>query len=286
MRLALASPPMSESLWSNLLCPDLADLAAYTTAEGPFDVRLDANECPSVFAPEALAELGRAMTVSSPNRYPDGRVTELRRAIADRCGAHPDEVVVGTGSDEVIAMILTALNQPQGSSLVPTVMIPTPTFVMYKQSARARGFKVIDVPLDPAYDLDVGAMIRGIEFARPNVVFVASPNSPTSTLMSSDRLATVIEAAKDALVVVDEALHRLSPRSNSSFAPATPTWPSSARSRRSASPRCAWAGCSGLPRSCMKSTRCASPTTCPCHPNRARPLSCVPWARSSIASAI
>ena len=176
-------------------------------------MRLDANECPALYSPDALAELARAMTLSEPNRYPDGRVNELRSAIADRCDAHADEILVGAGSDEVIAMILTALNRPRNNAPAPTAMIPTPTFVMYKQSARVRGFKVIDVPLDAAYDLDADAMIRGIAFARPNVIFIASPNSPTSALLARDRIESVIEAAHDALVVIDEAYIDFAPRS-------------------------------------------------------------------------
>ena len=48
-------------------------------------------------------------------------------------------------------------------------------------------------------------MTRGIELLRPNVVFIASPNNPTGNRMSEARLAEVIEAADDALVVLDEA---------------------------------------------------------------------------------
>jgi histidinol-phosphate aminotransferase len=76
---------------------------------------------------------------------------------------------------------------------------------MYRVTARTHGWKAVEVPLDPAWDLDVGAMTRAVELMRPNVVFVASPNNPTGNRMSDDRLAALLEAARDALVVVDEA---------------------------------------------------------------------------------
>jgi histidinol-phosphate aminotransferase len=76
---------------------------------------------------------------------------------------------------------------------------------MYRVTARVHGHKPVEVPLDARWDLDVGAMGRAVEVARPNVVFVASPNNPTGNRMSDDRVAAVLEAARDALVVVDEA---------------------------------------------------------------------------------
>jgi histidinol-phosphate aminotransferase len=204
---------MPESRFASLLCPDLAELQSYEPRAGSFDVRLDANEPPALLPPEAAAELARALAPTSFHRYPDARALELRRAIADRCDASPDEVLAGVGSDEVIALLLTALARPQGKNPAPTIVTPAPTFVMYRLSARARGFKVVEVPLDAAWDLDVATMRRAVEFARPNLVFVATPNNPTSRQMSLDRLETLIAAAPDAVVVVDEAYVDFAPRS-------------------------------------------------------------------------
>src|SRR4029077_9101256 len=67
------------------------------------------------------------------------------------------------------------------------------------------GQKVVEVPLDVQWDLDAAAMKRAVELTRPNVVFVASPNNPTGNRMSDDRIADLLVAASDALVVVDEA---------------------------------------------------------------------------------
>jgi histidinol-phosphate aminotransferase len=76
---------------------------------------------------------------------------------------------------------------------------------MYRLSARARGFKVVEVPLDAAWDLDVPAMIRAVEMARPNIVFIATPNNPTSRSMSIERLEALLAAVTEPLVVIDEA---------------------------------------------------------------------------------
>lgn len=196
---------MSESRFASLLRADLAELRSYEPRPGDFAVRLDANEPPPLLSTEAAEALARAMVPPSFNRYPDARGVELRAAIAGACDASPEEVLAGTGSDEIIALLLTALDRPQGKSPAPTIVTPTPTFVMYRLSARARGFKVIEVPLDAGWDLDVGGMRRAIEFARPNLVFLATPNNPTGRRFSLDRLEALISATPDPLFVVDEA---------------------------------------------------------------------------------
>jgi histidinol-phosphate aminotransferase len=203
-----------ESPFTPNLRADLAELHSYEPLAGRFDVRLDANESPPLLSAEAGAALANAMIPPAWNRYPDARAVELRAAIAAHAGATPDEVLVGVGSDEIIALLLTALDRPRDGAPAPTIVTPSPTFVMYRQSARARGYQVVEVPLDHCWDLDVPAMKQAITVAHPNLIFIASPNNPTSTLMSTDRLEAIIEAAPDALVVLDEAYAAFAPRSD------------------------------------------------------------------------
>lgn len=190
---------------ASLVRADLAELTTYVPHAGAYAVRLDANEAPPLLATAAREALERAIVPPSFCRYPDATATELREAIAERSGAHVDEIMVGCGSDEIIALLLTALDRPRERAPVATIVTTTPTFVMYRLSARARGIKALEVPLDASWDLAEGSMLRAIEIGRPNLVFIASPNNPTGTLMSLDRLSRVIEAAPEALVVVDEA---------------------------------------------------------------------------------
>lgn len=196
-----------------LLRPELSELRAYAPHAGDFAVRLDANEAPPLLSAEARARIERAAGAVEWCRYPDARMTALREAIAAISDAGPDEVMPGCGSDEVIALLLTALDRPRDRAPVTTIVTTTPTFVMYKLSARARGIKVIEVPLDPGWDLPVESMRRAIDLARPSLVFIASPNNPTGGMMSEDRLTQVIEAAADSVVVVDEAYVDYAPRS-------------------------------------------------------------------------
>ena len=189
-----------------LLRPELADLKAYVPHDPPgIEVKLDANEAPS--CPAAVREVvGRAIAGIALERYPDPRALRLKEAIAKRTGAKVDDLLIGTGSDEVIALVTNALASPRRRNTQGVVLTPTPTFVMYRITARGHGMKPVEVPLDPRWDLDVGMTKKAIAVMQPSVVFVASPNNPTGNRMSADRLEEVVAAAGGgAFAIVDEA---------------------------------------------------------------------------------
>jgi histidinol-phosphate aminotransferase len=196
---------MNAPWFSHLVRPELATIEAYVPYAGHFEVRLDANESPRLLSAEGHARIAEALAAQPFHRYPDVNAVELREAIADRTKSAVAEVIAGSGSDEVIAMLLGALDKPREKATRARIVTTTPTFVMYRLSAKVRGLDVVEVPLDAAWNLDVSGMKRAIEFARPNIIFIATPNNPTGGCMSEDRLRQVIEAAPDALVVLDEA---------------------------------------------------------------------------------
>lgn len=191
---------------ASLLRPELEELRAYVPHDPPdIRVKLDANEAPPSSSPAVRDAVQRAIAGVALERYPDPRALRLKEAIARRTGARPDALLVGSGSDEVIALVLTALARPRERNPQPVVLTPAPTFVMYRVSARAHGHKPVEVPLDASWDLDAPTMKRAIEMMRPNVVFVASPNNPTGNRVDDARLRGVIEAAAGVFTIVDEA---------------------------------------------------------------------------------
>jgi histidinol-phosphate aminotransferase len=196
---------MSRPWFSHLVRTDLATVEAYVPHAGHFPVRLDANESPHLLSAEAQARVAEVLGSAALNRYPDVNAVELRQAIADRAKCSVDEVIAGSGSDEVIAILLSALDRPREKNPRARIVTTTPTFVMYRLSAKVRGIDVVEVPLDSAWNLDVSGLKRAIEFARPNIVFIATPNNPTGNCMAEDRLREVITAAPDTLFVLDEA---------------------------------------------------------------------------------
>jgi histidinol-phosphate aminotransferase len=76
---------------------------------------------------------------------------------------------------------------------------------MYRLSARVRGQRVMEVPLNDQWQFSDEDLLRAIEMAAPNVVFIASPNNPTGTMIEEKMLEKVIQGAPETLIVVDEA---------------------------------------------------------------------------------
>lgn len=189
------------------LRPELASLSAYVphVPEG-IEIRLDANEglpLPGEILRHALAHVRTHVLVSA---YPDAQARELRAALSPHTGAPEDHIIVGAGSDELIALLCSCLSRGRDGSPA-RVLMPSPTFVMYGVTARAHGLSPHEVPLDDAFDLDASAMCEAIARLCPSIIYIASPNNPTGTTMSSERLERILGAAWEvgALVVLDEA---------------------------------------------------------------------------------
>ena len=151
------------------LCrPEIAELSAYLPDLASYRVRLDANEAPPLLSAEARARIDQVLEGGAWERYPDPTLAGLRQAIALQLGVTPAEVLPGVGSDEVISLLLTAFVRPLGSADTATVLTTTPSFVMYRMSARCRGLRVLEVPLDAAWDLSLEAMKAALAVSPPD----------------------------------------------------------------------------------------------------------------------
>lgn len=188
-----------------LLREELAGLHAYETPQRPAAIRLDANESPWPLSDAARARIAEALASLPLHRYPDPRATALRAAIAGYAGARPEELVIGAGSDELIAILETALARPREGQARAVVLHADPSFSMYGIIGRGRGVDAVKVPLDASFGLDVAAIERAIEEHRPHLVFLPSPNNPTGNSFEPDALRAIVRAAPRALVVIDDA---------------------------------------------------------------------------------
>ncbi len=175
------------------------DLSAYDSSRPQCRIRLDGNESPFPLSVGERGEILKNLSSVPLNRYPDPDCSRLREAVSQWSGVCPDGIVFGNGSDELIQMAVEAFC---GGS--QTVLVPSPTFSMYALTAAALGRKVVSENLDPEFDLEEAAMQHAIEKCDPDIVFLASPNSPTGNLLSPRRVESVIKNAPG-VVVVDEA---------------------------------------------------------------------------------
>jgi histidinol-phosphate aminotransferase len=118
------------------------------------------------------------------------------------------DVLLGNGSDELISIVSMALSRPGAS-----VLAPAPSFVMYEIAARLAHLEFVGVPLRPDFTLDIDAMLAAIAKHQPALIYLAYPNNPTGTLYDDAVIERVIGAARDSLVVIDEAYQPFARRS-------------------------------------------------------------------------
>ncbi|MBA2331801.1 MAG: histidinol-phosphate aminotransferase family protein, partial [Actinobacteria bacterium] len=123
-----------------------------------------------------------AQSFARLNDYPDGTYRELREAAAAYCGADVDQIVVGAGADELIALCArTYLGPGRRAAVTP------PTYGLYRIVTELEGAEVVAEPDGAA------------------VIWVCNPNNPTGELREPAELAALARAQPEAIVVVDEA---------------------------------------------------------------------------------
>lgn len=188
-----------------ILREELGELKPYSPAPGTFEVRLDANEAPDMLSPELKKRMAEIAGKTAWVAYPDAGQKKLRKAIAKHLDVSPAQVIAGVGSDELITLLLTAATRLKTKAPAPTLVTTTPTFVMYRLSARVRGQRVMEVPLNDEWLFNDEDLLRAIDMAAPNIVFIASPNNPTGTMIDEAKLERVVQGAPESLIVIDEA---------------------------------------------------------------------------------
>ena len=185
--------------------PEIRALSAYGVPADAAPIKLDANESPWSFSHALKEKIANAVGRIAFERYPDPRATALRAAIAKRYDAHPDELVIGSGSDEVISLLCSSFTNPSLGAATACVLIPDPSFVMFAITARSHGLTPIMVPLRADASLDVDAMLAAISKHSPSIIFLATPNNPTGNSFARADVKRIIAGAPTSLVVIDEA---------------------------------------------------------------------------------
>ena len=128
-------------------------------------------------------------------RYPDPTGSKLTRALADNYGLKEEQVFVGVGSDDVLAMsFLTFFNSDK------PILFPDITYSFYDVWA-----KLYRIPYEtPA--VDESFHIRKEDYYKENGgVVIANPNAPTSICENLDFIRDILDHNQDVIVIVDEA---------------------------------------------------------------------------------
>ncbi len=194
-----------------LIRQDVQAMHAYPVQDSTGMIKLDAMENPHRLPAALQAHLGQRLGALALNRYPDGRVNDLRQALAGYARMPEGfDIMLGNGSDELIGLLAMACDVPGAS-----ILAPMPGFVMYAISAQMQGLKFVGVDLTPDFELDEAAMLAAISLHKPAITYLAYPNNPTANLWDDAVIEKIIETvgAQGGLVVMDEAYQPFSSRS-------------------------------------------------------------------------
>ncbi len=200
----MSSPTASPKSLLDTFRADVRAMHAYVVQDAAGFIKLDAMENPFTLPPALQAELGQRLGTVALNRYPGTRINDLHAALRTYAQL-PDDMglVLGNGSDELIALLSVACAQPGAVALAPV-----PGFVMYEAFAKQVGMHFVGVPLTPSFELDMPAMLAAIAQHRPALTYIAYPNNPTANLWSDEAIAQIVQAVAangTGLVVMDEA---------------------------------------------------------------------------------
>ena len=191
--------------------PELATFGGYSarispdTLEGKVEVpvdtiiKLDANENPYGCSPAVSKALA---SYDEYNIYPDDGQTKLRKLLSGYCGVDEKYIVAGGGSNQLIDLILR-LFLNRGEEVINCV----PTFGIYKFSTDLCNGKLVEIPRNDEFDVDIQA-VKAAVTDKTKIIFLANPNNPTGNIISEAGIREILDT--DVIVVVDEAYYEFS----------------------------------------------------------------------------
>lgn len=169
----------------------------YVPGEQPKEsgiVKLNTNENPYPPAPEVEEVMERFCT-ENLRLYPDPEAAELVNALAEYYKVNKDQVFVGVGSDDVLAMsFLTFFNSTK------PILFPDITYSFYEVWADLFRIPYKKIPLQEDFTM------KGSDYCQENggIIF-PNPNAPTGVLEDISLIEKILQENQDSVVIVDEA---------------------------------------------------------------------------------
>jgi histidinol-phosphate aminotransferase len=160
-------------------------------------VKLNQNENPYDWPEQLKQQVFERVREIPFNRYPPFDDSRFAERVARYLGVEPAQVLTGNGSNELLYAVFVATLE-QGRKVV----IPQPTFTVYRLLADLMGAEVVTAGLDDDMQYDVEALAEAAKDA--SVVLLASPNNPTGSVIDPTDLEHLVFTT-GALWVIDEA---------------------------------------------------------------------------------
>ena len=225
---------------TRLFRPDLRKLRPYQAVDSPAAlarhsgippesiIKLNANENPYGPSPRALEALA---DFRGYHIYPDAGQTACRWALSEYTGIPSEHLIAGAGADEFIDLALRATLEREDR-----VISCPPTFGMYSFSTQVNGGRLINVPRDDEFQINMSRVKRAMG-TMTKVIFLTSPNNPTGNSITEEMVLELLDST--ILVVIDETYYEFS---GQTFAHLVPDYPNLVVLRTLSK----WAGLAGL----------------------------------------
>jgi len=180
--------------WSQLV----HQLTPYVPGEQPKIadlIKLNTNESPYGPSPKVLEAIRNA-TNDSLRLYPDPQSLELKKALANYSDLEVENIFVGNGSDEVLALAFQAFFRQQTQPL----LFPDITYSFYPVYCQLYEVEYQQIPLNAGLDIQLH------DYAQPNggIIF-PNPNAPTGKALPLSDIRQLLVNNPDSVVLVDEA---------------------------------------------------------------------------------
>lgn len=176
---------------------NLRDIEPYVPGEQSREkniVKINANENPYPPSPEAI----KAINEFDCNRlrfYPDANALEFKKALAEFYGVSVENVFLGNGSDDVLALSFQAFFNSDKPIAYPDI-----TYSFYPVWCRLFNIPYKNYPLDDNF------RINPEDYMEQNGgVVIPNPNAPTSLGEGREFIERIMEYNKDSVVIIDEA---------------------------------------------------------------------------------
>lgn len=173
----------------------IAAMRGYTPGEQPTDpriIKLNTNESPYPPSP-AVLEVLRAGNPEALRLYPDPLCAKLRQTIATLHEVQPENIFIGNGSDEILALCTKAFVEDNG-----VIGYFEPSYSLYPVLVRIRAVAAAAVPLGVKFEWNMPAGYQA------NLFFMTTPNAPTGIQYPQAQIAEFCQNLAG-VVVLDEA---------------------------------------------------------------------------------
>tara|TARA_B100000575_G_scaffold289466_1_gene291290 strand:- start:490 stop:1563 length:1074 start_codon:yes stop_codon:yes gene_type:complete len=159
-------------------------------------IKLSANESALGFSPRVRKKLSKINLLS---RYPDSKSKSLRREISKKFRCNFDQIICGSGSDEIIQLICQLFLTKSDE-----VIVPKYSFLMYRIYSGIVGAKVV-YSKEKNFKVSEEDILKKVNH-KTKIVFLANPNNPTGTYLSALELKNLRKRLRsNILLVVDDA---------------------------------------------------------------------------------